>query len=158
LPTGRPGSIQAGQKHLVNFCDFFDGLILADNLAAQGGFKLSGITAAAAWIEYGSEVCSHKNFPACEYFIPFPGRCVRIFGLLPAFTQDSPCFLGSAFLSFTECQILSLESCYPVARPGALEISKLLATAHRFDYQCESSLSAGVISARQTLNHHSEES
>src|ERR1039458_2734358 len=55
-----PRRVQARQKNLVNLGNLFDGLILADDLAAQGGFKLSSIVAAAVRIEHGCEVRSHK--------------------------------------------------------------------------------------------------
>src|SRR5260370_41954141 len=41
-------SVKPGEKHLVDFNHPFDGLVLADNAAAEGGFKLSRIVAAAA--------------------------------------------------------------------------------------------------------------
>ena len=39
--------IQARQKHLVDFDHFLDGLVLTDDSAAKGAFKLSGIIGAA---------------------------------------------------------------------------------------------------------------
>src|SRR5258707_6854512 len=60
VPHWAPRSIQAGQKHLVNFGDFFYGLVLSHDAAAQGCFKLSSIVAAAVRIQNGSEIRSHK--------------------------------------------------------------------------------------------------
>src|SRR5579862_1144450 len=55
--TGRPEKqkvsnrtarrIQSRQKHLVNLDHFLDGLVLTDDSAAKGAFKLSGIIGAA---------------------------------------------------------------------------------------------------------------
>src|ERR1700727_3727825 len=54
-----PRSVQAREEHLINLGDLFDSLILAYDLAAQGGFKLSSIVAAAVGIEHGCEIRSH---------------------------------------------------------------------------------------------------
>ena len=40
LPIGRPGGFMPGEKHLVNFGDFFDGLVLADDFAPKSGFEI----------------------------------------------------------------------------------------------------------------------
>src|SRR4029077_21275112 len=76
---GTPRSIQPGQKHLVNLGDLFNSLVLAYDAAAQGGFKLSSIGAAAVRIEHGSEIRSHKIFS-------FSSQAVFL-GLLPAFRR-----------------------------------------------------------------------
>src|ERR1022692_3369801 len=55
-----PRSVQPRQKHLVNFGDLFDGLVLANNAAAQRCFKLSSIGTAAVRIEHCSKIRSHK--------------------------------------------------------------------------------------------------
>ena len=60
VPHRTSRRIQPRQKHLIDFDDLFDGRILPDNLAAQGGIKLSSIVAAAVRIQHGCEVCSHK--------------------------------------------------------------------------------------------------
>ncbi len=68
--TGRPQKqqvayrpsrrVQPGQKHLVDFGYLFDGLFLADDLAAQGGFEVTRIVAPAGRVEHGCEIRSHR--------------------------------------------------------------------------------------------------
>src|SRR5262249_5106070 len=50
--------IQAGQEHLVYFHNFFDCLVLANDLPPQGGLKILRICAAPVWIK-----CSIKTGP-----------------------------------------------------------------------------------------------
>ena len=52
--------IQPSQKHLIDFHDFFDGGILADNFAAKGAFELSGIVAAEGRVKHGAGDGFHK--------------------------------------------------------------------------------------------------
>src|ERR1700719_4147369 len=52
--------VEPGEKHLVDFDHLFDGLLLADNAAAEGGFKLPRIVTAAVGIEYSGQIRSHK--------------------------------------------------------------------------------------------------
>ena len=73
LPTGRPWRIQPGQKHLIDFRDLLDRLVLPHNLAAQGGFKVAGVVAAAARIQHGCKVRSHRFGPL------FPFRELHVF-------------------------------------------------------------------------------
>jgi hypothetical protein len=47
-------------EHLVDFHNFFDGLILSDDFAPQGGVKVLGIAASAAGIEHSGEIRSHR--------------------------------------------------------------------------------------------------
>ena len=68
--------IQSRQKHLVDFDHFLDGLVLADDLAAQGAFEFPGIVAAASWdrarcarfVLIGSEALSCLSW-ARSYFL-----------------------------------------------------------------------------------------
>src|SRR5271167_2142432 len=53
IAYGTARSIQPSQKHLIDFRDLLDGLILADNLAAQGVLKVTSIVAAAGRVEHG---------------------------------------------------------------------------------------------------------
>jgi hypothetical protein len=50
---GTARGVQSGKKHLIDFRDLFDRRVLADNLAAQGALKVTGIIATAAGIEHG---------------------------------------------------------------------------------------------------------
>ena len=63
LPTGRARSVQSGQKHLVDFSDFFDSRILADDFPPQGGFEVQRIGAAPGRIKSSIKAGPH-NFPA----------------------------------------------------------------------------------------------
>jgi hypothetical protein len=72
ITDGAAGSVKSRQEHLVDFGYFFDGLVLTDDTAAEGSFKLSSIAATAVGIEHGGEIRSHN-------FDLFPGRMVRPF-------------------------------------------------------------------------------
>src|SRR5467141_3541018 len=65
--------IQPGQKHLKDFRDLLDSLILPYNLPAQGGLKVTGVIAAAARVKHGCKVRSHRFGPL------FPFRELPIF-------------------------------------------------------------------------------
>ena len=45
------GRIQPGEKHLINFGDFFDGRVLANDLAPESGFEILRRVAAPRWIQ-----------------------------------------------------------------------------------------------------------
>ena len=45
-----PWRVQPGQKHLIDFYDFFYGRVLANNLAAESSFKVASIAAPASGI------------------------------------------------------------------------------------------------------------
>src|SRR5215470_6663707 len=63
ISHGTPGSVQSGKKHLVDFNNFFDGRVLADNLAAQRGLEILRIGAAPGRIKSSIKTGPHK-FPA----------------------------------------------------------------------------------------------
>src|SRR5258708_12464716 len=67
------GRIQPSQKHLIDFRDLLDRLILPYDLPAQGGFKLTGVIAAAARGQHGCKVRSHR------FASLFPFRELRVF-------------------------------------------------------------------------------
>src|SRR5450432_1729726 len=50
VPDRAIGGVQAGEEHLIDLDDFFDGGILADNFAAESGFEVAGIGTAAAGV------------------------------------------------------------------------------------------------------------
>src|SRR6478672_2468162 len=52
--------IQPGQEHLVDLHDFFDGLILPDDLATQSGVELPRVVAAAVRVKHSGEIRSHR--------------------------------------------------------------------------------------------------
>jgi len=62
VADGSSGWVEAGQKHLIYFRDLFDGLVLADDLAAEGIVKLFGVIAATGRVEHSGEVRSHRVF------------------------------------------------------------------------------------------------
>ena len=77
-----PRRVQARQKHLVDLRHFLDGLVLTDDFAAHGTFKVSGIVAATGRVEHCGEVGFHRVFGPCLSwaFLPLPGsacRCLR---------------------------------------------------------------------------------
>ncbi len=41
-----PGRIQPGEEHLIDFGDFFDGRILANDFAPESGFEIQRVVAA----------------------------------------------------------------------------------------------------------------
>jgi hypothetical protein len=70
VPYWTPRRIEPSQKHLVDFGDLFDSLVLAYDAAAQRSFKLSRIGAAAVRIEHCSQIRSH-NFGFLSYLRPY---------------------------------------------------------------------------------------
>ena len=92
------GRIQAGQEHLVDLDHLFNGLLLADDFAAKGVFKLPGIIAAAGWVEHCVEDRFHR-------------------GLAPSFVGLCTCSWESGFRSFTSIGIDKLCHSHFSARP-----------------------------------------
>src|SRR6185369_9336454 len=43
--------VQPGEEHLVNFGDFLDGRVLADDFAPESGFEILRCIAAPRWIQ-----------------------------------------------------------------------------------------------------------
>src|SRR5579864_6022013 len=80
--------IQSRQKHLVDLHNFLNRLLLTYDSAAQGGFKLSRIVAAAVGIEYCGEVRSHRVIPDFPEVCPFLS-CFSLLGpaLLPLYCR-----------------------------------------------------------------------
>ena len=58
-----PGGVQSGKKHLVNFDNFFDGRILANDLAPQCGLEVLRIRTTPGRIKSSIKAGPHK-FPA----------------------------------------------------------------------------------------------
>src|ERR1039458_8572843 len=75
--TGRPQkqqiahrtarSIQPSQKHLIDFRDLLDRLILAHNLPAQGSLKVPSVVATAVRIQHGCKIRSHLFGPLFSF-------------------------------------------------------------------------------------------
>src|SRR5205085_8358196 len=81
ISYGTSRRVQARQKHLIDLRHFLDGLILADDLAAHGTFKFSGIVAATGRVQHCGEIRSHRVFGPCLSwaFLPLPGSaCHRL--------------------------------------------------------------------------------
>src|ERR1700734_3349257 len=51
-----PRRIEPSQKHLIDFRDLFNRLVLPNNLAAQGSLKVTSVVAAAVWIQHGCQI------------------------------------------------------------------------------------------------------
>src|SRR5262249_32262217 len=60
VPHRTPGSIQSSQKHLIDFNHFFDGRVLANDLAPQRGLKVPRIGAAPCGIKSSIKAGPHK--------------------------------------------------------------------------------------------------
>src|SRR5215469_1764787 len=90
-PAGR---IQSRQKHLIDFDDFLDGLVLAYDLAAQGVVKLSGIMTAAGGIEYSAEHAFHMLWPC--FFLSWALLLLGELASLPAMESDKFCHFPKA--------------------------------------------------------------
>src|SRR5438105_13610527 len=58
------GRVQPGQKHLIDFGDFLNGLILPYDFARQSIFKVHGIAAATKRIECGIKAGLHDCCPS----------------------------------------------------------------------------------------------
>src|SRR5579864_262890 len=126
------GSIQAGQKHLVDLDDLLDRLVLADNTAAQGCFEFSRIGAAAVGIEDGRQIRSHKGLARSSFCRPIcwaPARFLPdILGWLRAW------FVSFALNLWISGSLSGLQSC-PAYLPrggssGGSGISKPLASGY----------------------------
>jgi hypothetical protein len=101
-----PGSVHARQKHLIDFSNFFDRLVLADDFAAKVDFEVASVIAAAGWVKHGSKVSSHSLRP----LIPF--RKLQSFWKIAHF-----CHLGGTVLLSSPATVL----CTPFANsPNSL--------------------------------------
>jgi hypothetical protein len=124
--------VKPGEKHLVDFDHPLDGLVLADNAAAEGGFKLSRIVAAAVGIKYSGQIRSHKV--ACPVL---PRICPFREPFSPAIACVLPDFAGlflSPDRSFWKRQKLLSSSCTAdrIRPVGSVGNSKRLAMkSHR---------------------------
>jgi hypothetical protein len=50
VSDGATGGVEAGQEHLVNLDDLFDGGVLTDDLTAESSFKVPGVGAPEAGV------------------------------------------------------------------------------------------------------------
>src|SRR6476469_3121989 len=67
IPHGPTGSVQARQEHLINFYDFFDRLVLANDLSAKCGFKVPGVITSAVGIENCAGNRLHDGAPSSPF-------------------------------------------------------------------------------------------
>src|SRR5580692_342215 len=65
---GTARSVESGEKHLIDFRDLFDGLVLANDFAAQGALEVTGVVAAAARIQHSCKVRSHRIGPLFSFW------------------------------------------------------------------------------------------
>ena len=100
--------IQSRQKHLVDFDHFLDGLVLTDDSAAKGAFKLSGIIAAARRVKHGVDDGFHR---VCGPFFLSWARIVLGERVPPSRNERATNFVTSP--SFWQC-----DYCKPLAIPG----------------------------------------
>src|ERR1700721_2773643 len=112
-----PRSVQAREEHLINLGDLFHSLILAYDLAAQGGFKLSSIVAAAVRIEHGCEIRSHKLMVRFAPAVSFLFQAVSLTFCLRLPGSRGPFFAAAHVPKMTEFVIRKPAA--PQPREGA---------------------------------------